>query len=149
MTLGANETNDLQVAIDHLRLDNQTSLIALWGRSMGAVTALLYSRRDPTVAGMVLDSPFSKLNDLMLELVQEQQVPIPRALVRLALVMMRRSVKKRAKFDINTISPIDVVGESFVPVLFGETFPSAFDVIFSQDMRRPIPLFEKHIQNDF
>ena len=87
---------------------------------MGAVTALLYSRRDPTIAGMVLDSPFSKLNDLMLELVQEQQVPIPRALVRIALMAMRRSVRKRAGFDIYTISPVDVVNESFVPVLFGQ-----------------------------
>lgn len=30
-----------------------TSTIGLWGRSMGAVTALLYSQRDPSVAGMV------------------------------------------------------------------------------------------------
>ena len=120
MTLGANEVEDLQIAIDHLRSDRQISTIALWGRSMGAVTALLYSRRDPTIAGMVLDSPFSKLNDLMLELVQEQQVPIPRALVRIALMAMRRSVRKRAGFDIYTISPVDVVNESFVPVLFGQ-----------------------------
>lgn len=119
MTLGAFETDDLQIAIEHLRSDRQTSTIALWGRSMGAVTALMYSRRDPTIAGMVLDSPFSKLNDLMLELVRDQQIPIPRALVRLALMAMRRSVRKRANFDIYTISPVDIVGESFVPVLFG------------------------------
>ena len=30
-----------------------TSTIGLWGRSMGAVTALLFSQRDPSVAGMV------------------------------------------------------------------------------------------------
>lgn len=30
-----------------------TSTIGLWGRSMGAVTALLYSQRDPGIAGMV------------------------------------------------------------------------------------------------
>lgn len=95
----------------------------------------MYSRRDPSIAGMVLDSPFAKLNDLMLELVQEQQVPIPRALVRLALLAMRRSVRKRAGFDINTISPVDIVSESFVPVLFGMSlvgFPPAVGIV-----RRP------------
>jgi alpha-beta hydrolase superfamily lysophospholipase len=44
------------------------SLIGLWGRSMGAVTSILQSSRDPSIAGMVLDSPFSNLNRLSLEL---------------------------------------------------------------------------------
>eukprot|EP00803_Ostreobium_quekettii_P004847 evm.model.scf_752.1 EVM.evm.TU.scf_752.1 scf_752:2765-12004(-) len=119
VTLGARETDDLQVAIEYLRDQGKTSTIALWGRSMGAVTAIMYSRRDPSIAGMVLDSPFSKLTDLMIELVQDQQVPIPRALVKVALAAMRRSVRKRAGIDITQVAPIDIVQESFVPVLFG------------------------------
>ena len=55
VTLGAHETDDLEVAIEHLRKEGRTSTIALWGRSMGAVTAILYSHRDPTIAGMVGD----------------------------------------------------------------------------------------------
>eukprot|EP00210_Caulerpa_lentillifera_P002484 g2381.t1 len=126
VTLGAQEVNDLEAAIEYLREDPQISTIALWGRSMGAVTALLYSKRDPSISGMVLDSPFSKLNDLMLELVHEQQVPIPKALVRVALAIMRRSVRKRAGFDISTIAPLDVVNESFIPVLFGHADGDTF-----------------------
>lgn len=126
VTLGAQEVNDLEVAINYLRDDRQISTLALWGRSMGAVTALLYSKRDPSIAGMVLDSPFSKLNDLMLELVHEQQVPIPKALVRVALAIMRRSVRKRAGFDISTIAPVDIVNQSFVPVLFGHADGDTF-----------------------
>lgn len=53
VTLGANEVEDLTTVINHLRADESTSYIGLWGRSMGAVTALLYSRRDPSIAGMV------------------------------------------------------------------------------------------------
>ena len=56
----------------------------------------------------------------MLELVEEQRLPIPRALYKMALGMMRRSVKKRAHFNIDAVSPIDVVQESFIPALFGE-----------------------------
>ena len=35
------------------REEGSTSAIGLWGRSMGAVTALMYAQRDPTVAGLV------------------------------------------------------------------------------------------------
>jgi hypothetical protein len=37
------------------------STIGLWGRSMGAVTALMYADYDPSIGGLVLDSPFSNL----------------------------------------------------------------------------------------
>ncbi len=67
-----------------------------------------------------MDSPFSKLTELMLELVEEQKIPIPRSLMRVALSMMRRSVKKRAGFNIDEVAPIDQIQSSFIPVLFGE-----------------------------
>ncbi len=56
----------------------------------------------------------------MLELVEEQKIPIPRSLMRVALSMMRRSVKKRAGFSIDEVAPIDKIHTSFIPVLFGE-----------------------------
>lgn len=57
----------------------------------------------------------------MLELVREQQIPIPRPFVRVALAAMRRSVRKRAGFDIYQVAPLQSVDEAFVPVLFGES----------------------------
>lgn len=59
----------------------------------------------------------------MLELVEEQKIPIPRSLMRVALSMMRRSVKKRAGFSIDEVAPIDQIHTSFIPVLFGELQP--------------------------
>eukprot|EP00878_Enallax_costatus_P025797 GHUV01027627.1.p1 GENE.GHUV01027627.1~~GHUV01027627.1.p1 ORF type:complete len:146 (+),score=29.50 GHUV01027627.1:841-1278(+) len=53
VTLGAHEVDDLAVVIQHLRSMGGISSIGLWGRSMGAVTALLYSHKDPDIAGMV------------------------------------------------------------------------------------------------
>lgn len=90
----------------------------LIARSRGSAGELL--NFSPFAWLQVLDSPFSKLTDLMLELVEEQRLPIPRALYKMALGMMRRSVKKRAHFNIDTVSPIDVVQESYIPALFGE-----------------------------
>jgi alpha-beta hydrolase superfamily lysophospholipase len=76
--------------VQFIRSGGHTSTIALWGRSMGAVTALLYSERDPTVAGVVLDSPFARLTDLMKELVVEQNVPLWGLVGGTALKLMRR-----------------------------------------------------------
>lgn len=73
------------------------------------------------IAQQVVDSPFAKLTELMLELVEEQKIPIPRSLMRVALSMMRRSVKKRAGFNIDEVAPIDQIHTSFIPCLFGES----------------------------
>ncbi len=53
VTLGAHEVLDLEAVITHLRLHFPDAVIGLWGRSMGAVTALLFSHRDPSIAGVV------------------------------------------------------------------------------------------------
>jgi len=58
VTLGAHEVDDLEAVVHHLRATFPESTIGLWGRSMGAVTALMYSQRDPSIAGVVsLSSP--------------------------------------------------------------------------------------------
>ncbi|KAK9790555.1 hypothetical protein WJX73_002562 [Symbiochloris irregularis] len=129
VTLGAHEVDDLEVVIKHLRTKFPDSAVALWGRSMGAVTCLLYGHRDPSIAGMVVDSPFARLTELMLELCEEQRIPIPRAFMRVALSMMRRSVKKRAQFSLDDVAPLDLAPKAFIPALFGhaekDTFISA------------------------
>ncbi|RYH23053.1 hypothetical protein EON65_18345 [archaeon] len=51
VSLGAFEKDDLQAVIEHLRQSQRVSTIALWGRSMGAATALLHGERDPSIAG--------------------------------------------------------------------------------------------------
>ena len=54
-----------------------------------------------------------------MDLVHEQRIPIPRALMRVALTMMRRSVKKRAGFSLDLVNPLEVVPAAFIPALFG------------------------------
>ncbi len=91
VTLGWNEKDDLaagEVAalprpahgqpynrdhsvISHLRGLGTVSSLALWGRSMGAATALLHAHRDPSIGGMILDSPFADLRQLATELVAQ------------------------------------------------------------------------------
>ena len=61
LSLGFHERDDLAVVVEHLRATERVSSIGLWGRSMGAATALLHADRDPSIGGLVLDSPFSDL----------------------------------------------------------------------------------------
>ncbi|KAJ6332459.1 hypothetical protein OIU76_010781 [Salix suchowensis] len=66
---------------------------------MGAVTSLLYGAEDPSIAGMVLDSAFANLFDLMMEL---------------------------AKFDIMDLNCLKVAPKTFIPALFGHASEDKF-----------------------
>ena len=61
ISLGWFEKDDLELLVTHLRNLRKVSSIALWGRSMGAATALMHANRDPTIAGLVADSSFANL----------------------------------------------------------------------------------------
>ncbi|XP_074584750.1 uncharacterized protein LOC141840607 [Curcuma longa] len=126
VTLGWNEKDDLKAVVDYLRTDGNVSCIGLWGRSMGAVTSLMYGAEDPSIAGMVLDSPFSNLVDLMMELVDTYKYPIPKFTVKLAIQHMRKVIKKKANFDILDLDTIPVARRCFVPVLLGHAIDDDF-----------------------
>ncbi|CAH8360183.1 unnamed protein product [Eruca vesicaria subsp. sativa] len=126
VTLGWNEKDDLKAVVEFLRQDGNISLIGLWGRSMGAVTSLMYGAEDPSIAGMILDSPFSDLVDLMMELVDTYKFRLPKFTVKFAIQFMRRAIQKKAKFDIPDLNTIKVAKSSFVPVLFGHALDDDF-----------------------
>ena len=64
ISLGFYEREDLKVVIEYLRNSDKVTTVGLWGRSMGAVTALMHANRDHSIAGLVLDSPFTSLPKL-------------------------------------------------------------------------------------
>lgn len=126
VTLGWNEKDDLKAVVEYLRQDGNVSLIGLWGRSMGAVTSLMYGAEDPSIAGMVLDSPFSDLVDLMMELVDTYKIRLPKFTVKFAIQYMRKAVLKKAKFDITELNTIKVAKACFVPALLGHACDDDF-----------------------
>ncbi|KAI4345546.1 hypothetical protein L6164_012659 [Bauhinia variegata] len=126
VTLGWNEKDDLKAVVDYLRADGSVSLIGLWGRSMGAVTSLMYGAEDPSIAGVVLDSPFSDLVELMMELVDTYKVRLPKFTVKFAIQYMRKAIQKKAKFDITDLNTIKVAKSCFVPALFGHGIDDDF-----------------------
>ncbi|KAA3480671.1 GTP_EFTU_D3 domain-containing protein/Abhydrolase_5 domain-containing protein [Gossypium australe] len=120
------QKDDLKAVVDYLRADGNVSLIGLWGRSMGAVTSLMYGAEDPSIAGIVLDSPFSDLVELMLELVDTYKFRLPKFTVKFAIQFMRKSIQKKAKFDITDLNTIKVAKSCFVPALFGHAIGDDF-----------------------
>lgn len=86
-----------------------------------AVTALLHGDRDPSIAGMVLDSPFADLRRLCEEMVdkaRDQGITVPGFVSSVAIRMIRGSVLRQAEFDIKDVSPISHVPHCFIPALF-------------------------------
>ena len=115
VSLGWYERDDLKVVIEHLRNNvPQVCAIGLWGRSMGAVTALMHAERDHGLAGMVLDSPFSNLRTLIGEIAQSPHlgIKIPSFLVSGACGIIRMMIQSKAGFNIDDISPVDHVSTS-------------------------------------
>jgi fermentation-respiration switch protein FrsA (DUF1100 family) len=127
LSLGYYERDDLAVVVNYLRETNRVTCIGLWGRSMGAATALLHLDRDPSIAGVVLDSPFSDLKVLCEELVDVYvNFKVPEFVVGLALQMVRSSIKQNAAFDIFDLTPINHVENSFIPALFTAAYNDTF-----------------------
>lgn len=129
VSLGYHERDDLATVVGHLRDSGSVGAIGVWGRSMGAVTALLHSHRDPTLAGIVLDSPFASLPQLALELVDKHcTLPLPRWLVSGVLGLLRSSIQQRADFDLYDVDPLKVVPTAFIPALFTAASSDVFIV---------------------
>jgi pimeloyl-ACP methyl ester carboxylesterase len=121
VSLGFYEREDLACIIAHLRSTNVVSTVALWGRSMGAATALMFGDRDPSIACMILDSAFADLTQLAEEMVEkgrEQGIVVPTFVVSVALRLIQNSVKKQAGVNIKQISPISHADKCFIPALF-------------------------------
>ena len=125
ISLGWHEQEDVECVINYLRKSNKVSTIGLWGRSMGAVTALMYGSKDPSIAGLVLDSPFSSLKILIDELARER-VNLPNFIINQAIKLIKEIIKEKANFNLDDIEPINYAGKCFIPAYFchakGDTF---------------------------
>lgn len=126
ISLGHFEEQDLGVILDYLRSCSSVSSIGLWGRSMGAVTAILRASEDPDIAACVLDSPFTSLRKVAEELVASKRINLPGFLTEMALQLVRGEVQSRAGFDIDTLCPIERVPKVFAPVLFAVAIDDTF-----------------------
>merc|ERR1719387_2153873 len=120
ISLGWHEREDLAAVVEYLRSNPRFGAIGLWGRSMGAVTALLHADRDPSIGAMCVDSPFASLRQLIMELAQSEHVliKVPTWLISTVLMIVRLRIRVLAGFDIDDLAPVNHVQGSFIPALF-------------------------------
>ncbi len=135
ISLGFYERDDVATIIEWVRAEARAGAVGLWGRSMGAASAIMHASRDASIAAIVCDSPFASIEQIALDLVSggpEQAsddaanarrsggMPrVPLFLARTALRMIASSVKSRASFDLYKVRPIDTASTCFCPALFG------------------------------
>lgn len=64
VSLGYYEAMDLDTVVSYLDMSEDVKSVVLWGRSMGAVSALAYAKNDPSISCLILDSAFCKLTNI-------------------------------------------------------------------------------------
>eukprot|EP00011_Vannellida_sp_DIVA3-517-6-12_P002916 CAMPEP_0114628432 /NCGR_PEP_ID=MMETSP0168-20121206/12818_1 /TAXON_ID=95228 ORGANISM="Vannella sp., Strain DIVA3 517/6/12" /NCGR_SAMPLE_ID=MMETSP0168 /ASSEMBLY_ACC=CAM_ASM_000044 /LENGTH=482 /DNA_ID=CAMNT_0001839815 /DNA_START=63 /DNA_END=1508 /DNA_ORIENTATION=- len=123
ISLGHYEQQDVAAVVEYLRACAFVSSIALWGRSMGGATSLLYTAAHPEdIACLVLDSPFSSLEVLAQEVVGSMDLSVPSWLLNgalsVAMTFVRKSIRQKAEFELYDVTPIDHVHECTAPAIF-------------------------------
>ena len=103
VSMGYYEKEDIKAVvryIEQLGIKN----IGLWGRSMGAVSAVLYTSIYRNIDFVIAESPFASLRTLCVELINIHTVryikKIPKIIAQLIVSRLRSAVKSTAKFDI-------------------------------------------------
>jgi pimeloyl-ACP methyl ester carboxylesterase len=138
VSLGWYERQDTELLIEILSKSFGFGPFVLWGRSMGASTALLVDH--PKVVGRVSDSAFTSIPEMCAAIAAS--VHLPNCFLGAVNWFLQKKVLTAASFDITMVAPIDVNHSKEVPALFGHSEKDQF-IPFEQCRR----LYE-HYQSD-
>lgn len=123
ISLGWYEQLDLANLIEFLRENRRVGSIGLWGRSMGAVSAILYASENPRgIEALVLDSPFANLREVAMHLANSHTRFVPNFCIKIIFSLIKRSIQKKANFNINKLIPLKNVGQIKIPALIAYSF---------------------------
>lgn len=117
VTLGYFEKDDIKAVVDFLRKELNINKIILYGRSMGAVSALQYAAEDPNIKAIVLDSPFANFPNLCKDILFSRFC-IPNMLSHVVIELAREKIMSKLKeFDINEFIPVNSAKKVLVPTI--------------------------------
>ena len=118
ISLGYYEKLDVHCIIEYLLKSKKVSKIGLWGRSMGAVTAIMYANEHGSlIDAIVLDSGFYSLKKLIDELIGSK-IKLPKFIFDKILKTVKETIKEKAKFDLDVIEPYIYAKNCLVPAFF-------------------------------
>ena len=97
ISLGPSEAEDLRYLYKEISYRFGVERMVLWGRSMGACTALIYASQYPqTVSCLILDSPFKDLRKLIKEIAAER-TKLPQILFEPILSLVDTELESKIK----------------------------------------------------
>lgn len=113
ISLGYFETKDLFFLINELKNTFNMGPFALWGRSMGAATAILCT--SPLIACKVVDSAYTSIPDVCKAIATTVHVP---PILHPGLVWyLKQRVSAIAQYDISSVSPLNSAKDPNQPPL--------------------------------
>ena len=127
ISLGFYEREDINFLMRFLHSTFSLGPFALWGRSMGAATAVMAEYQ--LLKLVIVDSAYASLRELIAAIGVDNGVPS--LLMTPALWMLKRKIESGYGFDINGIRPIDYARKATWPALFGHARRDEF-VPFAQ-----------------
>lgn len=131
VSLGWFEKEDTEFLLDVLQRTFHLGPFVLWGRSMGAATALLV--KHPLLVGRVIDSAFTSVRDMCSAVAVSMK--LPKVFVPAAMWFLKKKVLSAAKFDFDAVAPIQVDNAGCeVPAVFGHAEKDQF-IPFEQCQR--------------
>ncbi len=123
VTWGWFENNDVVDVVKYIMSEMECKKIVLWGRNLGAATAILYSSKDPRIKGLILDTPYSSFEETLQEGIRyagKEGVAVPNIVLKAAQSMIVRALRRRIspKFKIQNLQPRISAKKCKCPSLF-------------------------------
>ena len=105
--------------MEALHKKHQVGRFVLWGRSMGAASAVKHcqGRDNTSILGLVLDSCFKSFEQLATE-IGRKQTDIPEVLIKIGLFFIRSTLEEKGQFKMEELELEDGVAYLDMPVLF-------------------------------
>ncbi|KAH0790797.1 Clan SC, family S9, unassigned serine peptidase [Histomonas meleagridis] len=124
VTLGYREHTDILDSIEFLKTSFLYTDFVLWGRSMGASSAIMAAPLHPQIRGIIADSGYSSLNDLFSAIAT--QIQLPSFIKTVGIWWIKREVQSRAGFDCDLVNPLKSGQQSNVPLMLGHCIDDNF-----------------------
>ncbi|CAD8081056.1 unnamed protein product [Paramecium sonneborni] len=117
VTYGHREVGDLQTVITHFQ--SSYKQIILWGRSMGSAIAIQYMQKfnNQLIKGMILDSPFVCLLDVILQMASNR-TKIPNFILKSLSTFVSNELKTQAGFELDEINCLKKISLIKCPAIF-------------------------------
>ncbi|EAX88678.1 Clan SC, family S9, unassigned serine peptidase [Trichomonas vaginalis G3] len=116
VTLGHFEVDDTNTLIEQICDTFNCTKFAIWGRSMGAATAILYAAKYKTPKAIVADSSFTSLVDLAKQIAKQRL--IPESIFNSLFPSIKEQILKQLDFDVDSLDIIEAVKQVTIPITF-------------------------------